>query len=335
MSAHLRDLGSDSEGSESSESEVYEEVDVDGVDRRSSPQPSDRDTEDADEGQESTDEEEDEGGEKFADEISASALLGSLTQLGGEDASNATSPEGVDLLDVEMNDGEESEAALSVAARESPLLVHPIQPISRGTPTDSDSVLLEQTTEEYRSPHFENFNDIPSPASSVVIREKDSESNLDQDKEMGVTVAESAPNELPLGVGDVDIDEADQVESYTAFPADDISSARLLSPAPDMTIDSELPDDAEVAREQEDNIPEYLKPYAVAPVDWNPEDKVKVPVLLRGILRPYQQSGLEWLASLHVNHLNGILADEMGLGYTFLLLVNASAHSSSGKPFRL
>ncbi|KAH9485667.1 Helicase SWR1 [Psilocybe cubensis] len=66
----------------------------------------------------------------------------------------------------------------------------------------------------------------------------------------------------------------------------------------------------------EAHIPEYLKPYAVAPVDWDPEAKITPPLLLRGVLRPYQQSGLEWLASLHLNRLNGILADEMGLGKT-------------------
>lgn len=65
----------------------------------------------------------------------------------------------------------------------------------------------------------------------------------------------------------------------------------------------------------ESQIPDYLKPYAVAPVEWDPEAKITPPLLLRGVLRPYQQSGLEWLASLHVNRLNGILADEMGLGY--------------------
>lgn len=65
------------------------------------------------------------------------------------------------------------------------------------------------------------------------------------------------------------------------------------------------------------SIPDYLKPFAVAPVDWDPNAKILPPLLLRGTLRPYQQSGLEWLASLHVNNLNGILADEMGLGYLF------------------
>lgn len=61
-------------------------------------------------------------------------------------------------------------------------------------------------------------------------------------------------------------------------------------------------------------IPDYLRPFAVAPVDWDPNSKITPPLLLRGTLRPYQQSGLEWLASLHINNLNGILADEMGLG---------------------
>lgn len=58
----------------------------------------------------------------------------------------------------------------------------------------------------------------------------------------------------------------------------------------------------------------HLVDFAATPVDWDTSSKVTAPFLLRGVLRPYQQSGLEWLASLHTNNLNGILADEMGLG---------------------
>jgi len=43
-------------------------------------------------------------------------------------------------------------------------------------------------------------------------------------------------------------------------------------------------------------------------------NRLKAPFLLRGSLRPYQHAGLEWLASLYTNNMNGILADEMGLG---------------------
>ena len=67
-------------------------------------------------------------------------------------------------------------------------------------------------------------------------------------------------------------------------------------------------------------LPNYLQPFAVTRVDWNSEEKVQSPLLLRGVLRPYQHSGLEWLASLHTNNLNGILADEMGLGYVIFVL---------------
>ncbi|KAI9639277.1 SNF2 family N-terminal domain-containing protein [Dioszegia hungarica] len=44
--------------------------------------------------------------------------------------------------------------------------------------------------------------------------------------------------------------------------------------------------------------------------------KTRVPFLLRGTLRPYQHAGLDWLAGLYANNMNGILADEMGLGKT-------------------
>lgn len=79
---------------------------------------------------------------------------------------------------------------------------------------------------------------------------------------------------------------------------------------------------AKAATDHDVQLPDYLRPFAVAHVEWNPEEKIKPPLLLRGVLRPYQQSGLEWLASLHSNNLNGILADEMGLGYGLDLFVD-------------
>ncbi|KAG2153253.1 SNF2 family N-terminal domain-containing protein [Suillus clintonianus] len=317
VSGHFLDPGFDSEGSESSESEV-DEGDADGMDQLFSSQASDRDTENAEE-EESTKEEDEE--EEDEDGTSASALLGpSLIQLGGEDASSATSQAGVNLLDAEMNDGEESEAVLSVVAVEPPLLLPFSLPMSQETPTDTDSVLHEQTTEDYRSPHFESFNDAPSPASTVAGLEEESESNFDGDKGIKMTVAKSAPDTLASGAADVDMGQVTEVETeddYAGFPVVETPSSRPPSPSSGMIVDeSELLDETEDIHQEEDNIPDYLKPYAVAPVHWNTEDKVKVPVLIRGILRPYQQSGLEWLASLHVNNLNGILADEMGLGKT-------------------
>lgn len=72
--------------------------------------------------------------------------------------------------------------------------------------------------------------------------------------------------------------------------------------------------------EEDTHIPRYLKPYAVAPVEWDPDAVIKPPALLRGVLRPYQQAGLEWLTSIHSRNLNCILADEMGLGCVLFVL---------------
>lgn len=57
-------------------------------------------------------------------------------------------------------------------------------------------------------------------------------------------------------------------------------------------------------------------PSPEAPSPITTKHLVPVPTLLRGTLRSYQHTGLDWLASLHRNKTNGILADEMGLGKT-------------------
>lgn len=101
--------------------------------------------------------------------------------------------------------------------------------------------------------------------------------------------------------------------------ADEFASPKKTNAYEPASIDEDSAPNLHAVERMEDEdesalIPDYLKPFAVAPVEWDPETKVRAPILLRGTLRPYQQSGLEWLASLHTNNLNGILADEMGLG---------------------
>ncbi|GAA6057722.1 hypothetical protein JCM3770_002662 [Rhodotorula araucariae] len=69
-------------------------------------------------------------------------------------------------------------------------------------------------------------------------------------------------------------------------------------------------------------------------VDGAPADRqivhLKPPFLLRATLRPYQQAGLEWLASLYTGGVNGILADEMGLGKT-IQTISLLAHLACDK----
>ncbi|RDB25175.1 Helicase SWR1 [Hypsizygus marmoreus] len=99
--------------------------------------------------------------------------------------------------------------------------------------------------------------------------------------------------------------DTSEVQEHDISEIDDDATRHSPSPEREPQLDED----------ETEAIPDYLKPYAVAPVKWDPDAKIH-PLLLRGDLRPYQQSGLEWLASLHTNNLNGILADEMGLGKT-------------------
>ena len=104
---------------------------------------------------------------------------------------------------------------------------------------------------------------------------------------------------------DSDLDDATNIASQSVSGVED--------PLPLQEVDdaaSDIEDEIEDVR-----IPRYLKPYAVAPVEWDSNAMIKPPALLRGVLRPYQQAGLEWLTSIHARNLNCILADEMGLGY--------------------
>ncbi len=108
---------------------------------------------------------------------------------------------------------------------------------------------------------------------------------------------------------------ADDIVSSANMPTNsEAAEAREASSHVPPVAEEDIADD-EV--EEDSSIPYYLRPYAVAPVEWDPQAKIKPPLLLRGSLRPYQQAGLEWLASIHARNLNGILADEMGLGYVY------------------
>ncbi|KAI0692413.1 SNF2 family N-terminal domain-containing protein [Cerioporus squamosus] len=105
----------------------------------------------------------------------------------------------------------------------------------------------------------------------------------------------------------------ESLEDTPTMPVEAAEAPGLPSANVTLVAEEDIADD-EV--EEDSSIPYYLRPYAVAPVEWDPQAKVKPPLLLRGSLRPYQQAGLEWLASIHARNLNGILADEMGLGKT-------------------
>ncbi|GMK53622.1 hypothetical protein CspeluHIS016_0102080 [Cutaneotrichosporon spelunceum] len=86
---------------------------------------------------------------------------------------------------------------------------------------------------------------------------------------------------------------------------------------PESSSDIEMESTLELSSEEEETEEEEEAVENVDDVEEDPNaPRLKPPFLLRGTLRPYQQAGLEWLASLYANNMNGILADEMGLGKT-------------------
>lgn len=72
---------------------------------------------------------------------------------------------------------------------------------------------------------------------------------------------------------------------------------------------------------------------ALRTIDHVPQQPV--PTGLQATLRPYQQSGFEWLALLWQHRLGGILADDMGLGKTLqlLTLILQAKESGEERPF--
>ncbi|MFW5712889.1 MAG: DEAD/DEAH box helicase, partial [Spirochaetota bacterium] len=60
-------------------------------------------------------------------------------------------------------------------------------------------------------------------------------------------------------------------------------------------------------------------------------EETEVPALLRGVLRPYQKSGLAWLWFLHRFQLGGCLADDMGLGKTIQALAVLAKAREAGE----
>lgn len=200
---------------------------------------------------------------------------------------------------------------------------------SPSVPSDMDSIARTPTLGDAPSPALESVYDFPmrddqSPASSVIDHDpvKDGDGSVvvpNGQVANAIVAAESKDMHATLGT---EHDMVDTKEDETKggdvppLPLEGISDHTVSSQVQQAEAEAEADVPMEVVQDDEfARIPDYLKPFAVAPVDWSPEDKIKPPLLLRGVLRPYQQSGLEWLASLHLNNLNGILADEMGLGY--------------------
>ena len=297
-------------------------------------------------------EDEDSDDEDEEVDVSAAALLGldASAVLRDSPAAHSEDPEG----DVEITEQEEDEippadetsAALfdddpsphsdMVATPSSePLpgsphsLVPAPRPIVLSSPPNLSPHALPHTTHPFSDvllPVKEDFHPVRK-ASMMVSQETDmAADSLTPDHGLFVHEANHA-QENPEPDGDFTISESQEVAS-TPLPDSEMGQPDVLTnganqSVPDAESGTPLADDEDAASaiedefEEDTRIPGYLKPYAVAPVEWDPGAAIKPPALLRGILRPYQQAGLEWLVSIHNRNLNCILADEMGLGCVF------------------
>ncbi|XP_063676027.1 helicase SRCAP-like isoform X3 [Bolinopsis microptera] len=101
------------------------------------------------------------------------------------------------------------------------------------------------------------------------------------------------------GVSEEDSEEEEESEASDGEDAD----MELSTPSSAKEIDIELGKLCSGASE-------------VEPSNKTSSSKSKLPFLLRGQLREYQEVGLQWLVAMEARKLNGILADEMGLGKT-------------------
>ena len=229
---------------------------------------------------------------------------------------NGTGPQ----EDIEMHSDTSSEPDLAHLAVLGPA-TSPSKPPAISTidlPMEVQGELEESPSQVHVSPEDVRHNSVEIQLDSRSITSTGHDSIFDS-VSVSRIVSTSVRNSPELVENLVDTSEQDlqigTAEDAQPEPVDQDLENRDETQQEDEDQDDEGQE--EIVERKEVEIPQYLKPYAVAPVEWDPESKVTPPLLLRGVLRPYQQSGLEWLASLHVNRLNGILADEMGLGYVF------------------
>ena len=148
--------------------------------------------------------------------------------------------------------------------------------------------------------------------------EEEERDDAEQDEQMDDGVEEEAREDDEKMVDDEVIPESPPSASTSASPSPTPASfSSSSSPAPASSLSS-----SHSAEEARLTAASSLASSAQPTGNTLATHKVhtRTPSLLRGSLREYQQVGLDWLASMYTNQLNGILADEMGLGKTVMTI---------------
>ncbi|KAK5109321.1 hypothetical protein LTR62_007090 [Meristemomyces frigidus] len=213
-------------------------------------------------------------------------------------------------------------------ATHTPRQLHEVHTDHGNNPDNDDHGLSDDESEEM----YDSDEDMSSSDQEHDDTEQADDSSEEEDGIQGSSLAALyGPGQLKaLGVGlptPTTSAEGD-VRDRTAEPVSDDNDAQagvteVLSPEHDSgstTIMPEATTDMPVAADSTDDVTEPVVNVQSAEDGDSTvtvlKQMVSVPTLLRGKLRTYQHAGLDWLASLHRNGVNGILADEMGLGKT-------------------
>ncbi|KAJ5481017.1 Helicase swr1 [Penicillium diatomitis] len=148
--------------------------------------------------------------------------------------------------------------------------------------------------------------------------------------EMGDASAVATPSEIQDQVANHETSVVLAAESRNSDSPDDEAEPHPMDVSPNDNVDSGPAPGGEISSEASPGTlatkpsePESVSSYEPSSEKQlqvgdssAPGLKTPIPHLLRGTLREYQHYGLDWLAGLYKNHINGILADEMGLGKT-------------------
>ncbi|XP_043967300.1 E1A-binding protein p400 isoform X7 [Gambusia affinis] len=174
--------------------------------------------------------------------------------------------------------------------------------------TDEERTIEEQEVMEGETDHKAELIDLA----------KDAAMSLDAlKKQYAGAYADDFEWPQPSSCSDDDVEETQEMECFPSSPPEAVVIDSLLSMDQQRSADKSTSnsngkagrDIAEVAAATELLLPK-------GSLRITTPTRSPAPVLLHGLLREYQQIGVDWLVNLHKKRLNGILADETGLGKT-------------------
>uniref|UniRef100_A0A3B3V2R4 E1A binding protein p400 n=1 Tax=Poecilia latipinna TaxID=48699 RepID=A0A3B3V2R4_9TELE len=184
--------------------------------------------------------------------------------------------------------------------------------------TDSKIILLS-TDEENTIEEQEVMEGETDHKAELINLAKDAEMSLDAlKKQYAGAYADDFEWPQPSSCSDDDdVEETEEMECVPSSPPEAVVIDSLLSMDQQRSADKSTSnsngkagrDIAEVAAATELLLPK-------GSLRITSSTRSPAPVLLHGLLREYQQIGVDWLVNLHKKRLNGILADETGLGKT-------------------